>query len=77
LRIGRGRDISGFVDMDELAQRVETLKIEHRDLDDAVAALASRAVPDMMQLTRLKRRKLQLRDEINWCEDQLVPDIIA
>lgn len=63
--------------MDELEQRLETLKTEHRDLDDAIVALSQRSVPDMMQLARMKKRKLQLRDEIAWCEDQLLPDIIA
>lgn len=73
----RWPDISANVNMDELAQRLETLKIEHRDLDDAIVALSGLPALDMMQLARLKRRKLQLRDEINWTEDQLVPDIIA
>lgn len=65
------------VDMDELAQRLELLKIEHRDLDDAIVALSEPAVPNMLQIARLKKRKLLLRDEISWCEDQLLPDIIA
>lgn len=65
------------VTMDELEQRLEALKIEHRDLDDAIVALSERAIPDMMQLARLKKRKLQLRDEMAWCTDQLLPDIIA
>jgi hypothetical protein len=65
------------VTIDELEQRLEALKIEHRDLDDAIVALSERAIPDMMQLARLKKRKLQLRDEMAWCEDQLLPDIIA
>lgn len=63
--------------MDELEQRLGALKTEHRDLDDAIVALSQRSVPDMMQLARMKKRKLQLRDEIAWCEDQLLPDIIA
>ncbi|MDO9367930.1 MAG: DUF465 domain-containing protein [Sphingopyxis sp.] len=62
---------------DEITQRLEHLKIEHRDLDAAIIALAIAAVPDQLQLARLKKRKLRLRDEIAWCEDQLVPDIIA
>lgn len=63
--------------MDELAQRLELLKIEHRDLDDAIFALSQALVPDVMQVARLKKRKLLLRDEIRWCQDHLVPDIIA
>ena len=62
---------------DEITQRLELLKIEHRDLDAAIIALAIAAVPDQLQLARLKKRKLRLRDEIAWCEDQLLPDIIA
>nr|WP_285840206.1 DUF465 domain-containing protein [Sphingopyxis alaskensis] len=53
------------------------MRIEHRDLDAAIIALASAAVSDQLQLARLKKRKLKLRDEIAWCEDQLLPDIIA
>nr|WP_236659790.1 DUF465 domain-containing protein [Sphingopyxis lutea] len=53
------------------------LKIEHRDLDAAIFALSEGAVPDQLQIARMKKRKLKLRDEIAWCEDQLLPDIIA
>ena len=53
------------------------LKDEHRDLDDAIHALTQRAVPDMIQIQRLKKRKLQLRDEIIRIESKLLPDIIA
>lgn len=77
LRINRFPAIAKIVDMEELAQRLGQLKIEHRDLDDAIFALSGALVPDVMQIARLKKRKLLLRDEIRWCEDQLVPDIIA
>jgi hypothetical protein len=65
--------------MDEAQMRVrlDGMRIEHRDLDDAIGALAMAAVPDQLQMARLKRRKLRLRDEIAAIEDQLVPDIIA
>ena len=53
------------------------LRIEHRDLDSAIDALAATAVPDQLQMARLKKRKLRLRDEIVQIEDRLVPDIIA
>lgn len=66
-----------MVNHEEISQRVATLKIEHRDLDDAISALSQSAMPDVMQLARLKKRKLRLRDEIIWWEDQLLPDIIA
>ena len=62
---------------EEISQRLELLRIEHRDLDAAIIALGSAAVVDQLQLARLKKRKLKLRDEIAWCEDQLIPDIIA
>jgi hypothetical protein len=62
---------------DELARRLELLRLEHRDLDSAIAALADTAVPDQLQLARLKKRKLALRDEISWIEARLIPDIIA
>jgi hypothetical protein len=65
------------VNPEEIAQRLELLRVEHRDLDSAIIALGEAAVPDQLQLARLKKRKLKLRDEIAWCEDQLVPDIIA
>ncbi|HET6537225.1 MAG TPA: DUF465 domain-containing protein [Sphingopyxis sp.] len=65
------------VNMDELAQRLKLLRDEHRELDGAILALSEAVVPDMMQIARLKKDKLRLRDEISWYEDQLLPDIIA
>ena len=50
---------------------------EHRDLDDVIAALGETAPFDQLQLQRLKKRKLMLKDEIAQLEDQLLPDIIA
>lgn len=77
MRINCVRGIALPVEMDQWAQRAELLKIEHRELDDAIAALSEAPIPDMMQIARLKRRKLALKDEINWCENQIIPDIIA
>jgi hypothetical protein len=57
--------------------RLAVLRTEHRDLDDAIEALRTAAGPDQLQIARLKKRKLRLRDEINALEDQLIPDIIA
>ena len=62
---------------EKIRERLELLKAEHRDMDDAIQALSQRAVPDMLQLQRLKRKKLLLRDEIDRIESQLLPDIIA
>jgi hypothetical protein len=60
-----------------IAKRLEVLRVEHRDLDSAIAALLSGSSTDQLQLARFKKRKLRLRDEIALLEDQLVPDIIA
>jgi len=57
--------------------RLVRLRMEHRDLDAAIDALRSTASPDQLQIARLKKRKLRLRDEIALLEDLLVPDIIA
>lgn len=62
---------------DEIQQRLELVRIEHRDLDFAIAALGDTPIPDQLQLARFKKRKLRLRDEIAWLEDKLIPDIIA
>jgi hypothetical protein len=57
--------------------RLALLRTEHRDLDDAIGALRAAAGLDELQIARLKKRKLRLRDEIAALEDQLIPDIIA
>lgn len=62
---------------EELQTRLELLKIEHRDLDEAIAALVAAGNPDQLRTARLKKRKLQLRDRIIVLENQLIPDIIA
>jgi len=62
---------------DALRARLELLKIEHRDLDEAIAALIESGSVDQWRAERLKKRKLQLRDRINQIENQLIPDIIA
>lgn len=61
----------------EIQRQLEALRTEHRDLDMAIDALARTGSADQLQLARLKRRKLRLRDEISQLEDELVPDIIA
>lgn len=60
-----------------IERRLAALREEHQDLDDAVTALEERPQPDMLQIARLKRRKLALKDEIVRLEDELTPDIIA
>jgi hypothetical protein len=61
----------------ELQQRLVALKIEHRDLDAAIHRMALTPDVDQLQLTRLKRRKLLLKDQIAWIERALDPDILA
>ena len=61
----------------ELRQTLATLKEEHRDLDMAIFALESTASSDQLQIKRLKKRKLSLRDRIQEIEDILLPDITA
>lgn len=61
----------------EIRRRIEALKSEHRDLDAAIVALIESAINDQLQIARLKKRKLRLRDEMSMLEDQLIPDIIA
>ena len=58
-------------------KRLALLQVEHRDLDHAIAALQAARVRDEMQIARLKKRKLRLRDEMDYLQDQMLPDIIA
>ena len=64
-------------EQDALRQRVEELKVEHRDLDEAISHLVEALPFDQLKLQRLKKRKLALKDEIAILKDQLLPDIIA
>ena len=58
-------------------KRLESLRIEHRDLDAAIDALTAAGSTDQLQIARLKKRKLRLKDQISLLEDALLPDIIA
>ncbi len=64
---------------DEVALRAKLAELsqEHRDLDKAIAALTEAGARDQRQLTRLKKRKLHLKDEISKINDRLLPDMIA
>lgn len=64
-------------DTDVLEAKLAILQQRHRDLDDAIAALSAKPIKDELQLRRLKKQKLALRDEIFYIEDLLNPDIIA
>jgi len=61
----------------EMRKKLAMLKTEHRDLDAAIDALRESGSTDQLQIARLKKRKLALRDQIEMIEDALVPDIIA
>jgi hypothetical protein len=61
----------------ELREQLARLLQEHRDLDAAIEALQLTPGSDLLQVQRLKKRKLYLRDRISFIEDQLTPDIIA
>jgi hypothetical protein len=61
----------------ELRANLARLLQEHRDLDAAIEALQNTPGADVLQVQRLKKRKLSLRDRITFIEDQLTPDIIA
>ena len=61
----------------ELEADLARLKQEHRDLDTAIEALERMVAGDQLQIHRLKKRKLILKDQIMRLEDQLTPDIIA
>lgn len=61
----------------EVRQKLGLLRVEHRDLDHAIGALTQAGAADQLQLARLKKRKLKLRDQIAILEDYLIPDIIA
>ena len=60
-----------------LRQKLEELRLEHRDLDDVIHHLIESAYPDQLQLKRLKKRKLKLKDGIEMIESRLIPDIDA
>ena len=61
----------------ELGQRLDVLRLEHRELYDAIDALQTNPYVDQLQMKRLKRRKLQLKDAISRVESQLIPDLNA
>lgn len=62
---------------DGIRQQLELMKVEHRDMDAAINALLATAMSDQLQIARLKRKKLLLKDRIRMLEDQIIPDIIA
>jgi hypothetical protein len=73
----RDRDSATMNEQQMIRQKLTALRLEHRDLDDVIARLSEAAPFDRLQLQRLKKRKLVLKDQISQLENQLVPDIIA
>lgn len=61
----------------QIQQRLAVLREEHRDLDQAIGSLVETSSMDQLQLRRLKKRKLRLKDQIAYWEDQLLPDLDA
>ena len=68
---------SDSLDAEAIRAKLEALKSEHRDLDDVIDRLIEKPPFDQLQLQRLKKRKLGLKDQILRQESQLSPDIIA
>lgn len=66
-----------FMNEQELEKKLGLLRTEHRDLDAAISALSEAGSSDQLQIARLKKRKLRLKDQIAIIEDTLLPDIIA
>jgi hypothetical protein len=64
------------IDRDSLLRKLHELRSEHRDLDTVIARLSDQPM-DQLQLQRLKKRKLLLKDEVAWLESRLIPDNIA
>jgi hypothetical protein len=63
--------------IDQVRRKLEELRQEHRDLDDVIARLAADTARDQLQMQRLKKRKLALKDQILRLESMMLPDIIA
>jgi hypothetical protein len=74
---GSMTDGIGNADRVALMERLVQLTLEHRDLDDVIGRLAGEATHDELQLKRLKRRKLLLKDQISRIQRQLDPDVSA
>ena len=66
-----------MADVQVLKQRIYQLNVEHRDLDDVICRLSQSPAQDQLQLQRLKKRKLLIKDQITMLERQLTPDISA
>lgn len=77
MAVDSGDELGLSEDQRAIRARLGQMREEHRALDDTIAAIHGGANLDTLQLARLKKRKLALKDEITWLEDQMTPDIIA
>lgn len=77
MAVDSGDELGLSEDQRAIHARLDQMREEHRSLDDTITAMHSGANLDTLQLAQLKKRKLALKDEITWLEDQLTPDIIA
>lgn len=66
-----------MLEEERISARLEELRTEHRDLDDVIARLSEQPSVSMLQMQRMKKRKLWIKDQISILENMLVPDIIA
>ena len=66
-----------LTDRDSLLRKLHELRSEHRDLDTVISRIVEQAPLDQLQIQRLKKRKLLLKDEIAWLDSRLIPDSIA
>jgi hypothetical protein len=65
------------LDPAEIARQLAELRLEHRDLDAAIEQISINLRTDELQLKRLKKRKLRIKDMIAWLESKLIPDLDA
>lgn len=65
------------IELESLQRKLEELKLEHRDLDDVIHRLQMTGGIEQLQLQRLKKRKLKIKEQIIKIEDELIPDILA
>lgn len=65
------------MDNADILIKIQQLRVQHRDLDDAIDALLNSGTTNMLQIKRLKKQKLKLKDQITKLEDEMLPDIIA
>ena len=64
-------------ELEQIRLRIEQLQLEHRDLDDVISRLSELPMVDQLQMRRLKKRKLQIKDVVERLKDQLIPDLDA